>query len=309
MSRKKLALLAGGISAEREVSEKTGKAIYEALDKNKYKVTYYDPKNDLPSLVEDITADSIQMVIPALHGPFGEDGKMQGMLDMLQVPYLFSGCTSSALAMNKEWAKRIVSEENITVIKDKKLKKEEDTKQKMKELSLPVVIKPIELGSSVGISVAKEEAEVEEGVKEAFHHDDTILVEEYVKGRELTVTVMGRKDPQALPVIEIKPKKSEWFDFQAKYEPGATEEICPAQIPTQLKDRIQEQALKAFNTLGCRDVARVDFIWNEQNDYLYFLEINTIPGMTSTSLVPQAARAHGIEFDQFLDNLIKGALE
>ena len=309
MNKPKIALLLGGISAEREVSLKTGEEIGKALDKEKYEVTFYDPRDDLLSLCQYIDQGDVDLVIPALHGPFGEDGRIQGMLDMWKIPYLFSGCLASAVAMNKEWSKKIVNEEGVPIIKGKKLQRKDNIGKNIKDISFPLVIKPVELGSSVGINIVKKEEELKEAIEQAFHYDDNILVEEYVKGRELTVTVMGRKEPQALPVIEIIPKKSEWFDFQAKYEPGATDEICPADIPENIKERIQEQAVKAFQVLGCRDVARVDFIWEENEDIIYFLEINTIPGMTSTSLVPQAAQAAGKSFSQFLDELIEGALK
>ena len=309
MNKPKIALLLGGISAEREVSLKTGEEIGKALDKEKYEVTFYDPRDDLLSLCQYIDQGDVDLVIPALHGPFGEDGRIQGMLDMWKIPYLFSGCLASAVAMNKEWSKKIVNEEGVPIIKGKKLQRKDNIGKNIKDISFPLVIKPVELGSSVGINIVKKEEELKEAIEQAFHYDDNILVEEYVKGRELTVTVMGRKEPQALPVIEIIPKKSEWFDFQAKYEPGATDEICPADIPENIKERIQEQAVKAFQVLGCRDVARVDFIWEESEDIIYFLEINTIPGMTSTSLVPQAAQAAGKSFSQFLDELIEGALK
>ena len=172
------------------------------------------------------------------------------------------------------------------------------------EFGFPIVIKPIELGSSVGTSIAKDLAELEAGVNQAFEYGKEVILEQFIKGRELTVAVMGNKTLKALPVIEIIPKAYAWFDYKAKYEAGATDEVCPANIPDEIRDMVQDYAIKAFQTVGCKDLARADFIWDEQSKKIYFLEINTIPGMTATSLAPQAAQAAGMEFGEFLDKLI-----
>ncbi len=251
----------------------------------------------------------IDLVLPILHGPFGEDGRLQGMFDMLGVPYVFSGVLAHALAMNKHKTKLIARSIGVNVAKDIKLTKglDYDLDKLVSEFELPIVIKPVELGSSVGISLAKTKEELSDGIKKAFEHDENVLLEQYIKGRELTVTVVGRSEPEALPVIEIIPKTSEWFDYEAKYKPGATEEVCPAEIPDELRDRVQNLAKKVFREIDCQDLSRADFIWDEKKDQLYFLEINTIPGMTATSLAPQAAKAAGMNFTQFLDRLIEGA--
>jgi D-alanine-D-alanine ligase len=308
MRKKRIALLSGGISAEREVSLKTGEQIYQGLDKEKYEVYKYDPRDDLQQFILDGLSGKFDLVLPALHGPYGEDGKIQGMLSMMRVPYLFSDCSASAIAMNKEVSKIIAEKRGVPIIKGEKIKKGDDINRKISNISLPAVIKPLELGSSVGISIAKTAQELKTGIKKAFEYDTDILVEEYVKGRELTVTVMGRKRGEAMPVIEIIPKQNEWFDYRAKYEAGATEEVCPAEIPEEIKNKVQEQAVKIFESIGCRDVARADFIWDEQQKTIFFLEINTIPGMTATSLVPQSAKANGLSFTQFLDKLIEDAI-
>ncbi|MFW5888202.1 MAG: D-alanine--D-alanine ligase family protein [Patescibacteria group bacterium] len=308
MSKLKLALLSGGISAEREVSLNTGEQIYRALDKEKYEIYRYDPRDDLQQFFEDGLAGRFELVLPALHGPYGEDGKIQGLMEIMQIPYLFSDCSASAIAMNKKICKTVVKEQGVPVINGKIIKKNEITEEQIADLSLPAVIKPLQLGSSVGISIAKTKEELMEGINNAFRYDDNVLAEEYIKGRELTVTVMGREAGEALPVIEIIPEKTDWFDYQAKYEPGATKEICPAEIPDDIKEKVQEQAIKAFEAIGCRDVARADFIWDEKRRTIFFLEINTIPGMTSTSLVPKSALANGLNFTQFLDKLIDTAM-
>jgi len=168
------------------------------------------------------------------------------------------------------------------------------------------VIKPIELGSSVGISIAKNAKELEDGIKLAFEYDKVVMLEKYIRGRELTVSVMGTTKLTALPVIEIIPKNSGWFDYEAKYVAGACQEICPAEIIDDIRNELQSQAIKIFKEIGCKDLARADFIWDNVNDNIYFLEINTIPGMTATSLAPQSAKEAGMEFSEFLNRLIEG---
>jgi len=310
MKKIKIALLSGGLSKEREVSLNTGEKIFQALDKNKYEIFRYDPKTDLKQFMEDALNKKFELVFPALHGPYGEDGTLQGMLDMIQMPYVFSGCLASALAMNKFKTKRVAECFGVRVPKDMVVKKGQsyDIDRVISYLRLPIVVKPTELGSSVGISIAKTKEELEKGIKEAAEHGE-ILLEEFVKGRELTVAVLGNDNPEALPVIEIKPKTSDWFDYKAKYEVGASEEICPAPITDAIRKRIQGEAVRVFQSVGCSDLARADFICDEDNKKLYFLEINTIPGMTATSLAPQAAKEHGLEFSKFLDRLIELAVK
>ncbi len=306
MAKIKLALLAGGISGEREVSLNTGKQIFEALDKEKYEIFRYDPEMELEKFIQDAFLKKFDLVFPALHGPFGEDGKLQGLMDMIGVSYVFSGCLASALAMNKAKAKIIAKEAGLGVARSVTVKKTEIIKRRkeVETLGFPVVIKPIELGSSVGISIAKNKEELEEGILTAFEHDKIVMFEQYIKGRELTVLVMGAENPKAFPVVEIVPKNSQWFDYEAKYTSGACDEICPAEIIDEIRDELQLLAVKVFSAIGCKDLARADFIWDNKNDKIYFLEINTIPGMTATSLAPKSAKAAGMGFSEFLDKLI-----
>ncbi|MDD5031820.1 MAG: D-alanine--D-alanine ligase [Patescibacteria group bacterium] len=306
----KIALLAGGRGGEREISLKTGEQIYKALDKKKYQISRYDPKNNLGKFFSDALKKKFDLIFPALHGPFGEDGKLQGLLDILGIPYLFSGCLASALAMNKYKTKVIAGKEGIIMARDILIRKNEkhSLDKIIKKLSLPIVVKPSELGSSVGMSIAKNKKELEEGIRTAFRYDREALLEKFIKGRELTVPVMGNNPPKALPVIEIIPKVSTWFDYRAKYEVGGSEEVCPAKIPARIKIEAQREAVAAYKAIGCKDLARVDFIWQKGSDKIYFLEINTIPGMTATSLVPKSAKAAGMTFSQFLDKLISQAV-
>lgn len=304
MSDKKirLALLRGGGSGEREISLLTGRKIAEALDKDKYKVTEFDPRDDLDRFIKECRENKFDIVFPALHGPYGEDGRLQGLMDMIGVPYLFSGCLASALAMHKHKTKAVLEKAGIPVLPGEILNKKDP--YDLDSLLLPAVIKPVEMGSSVGISLAKTRDELTQGIETAFAYDHSVMVEKYSPGRELTVAVLGNEPPEALPVIEIIPKDSEWFNYEAKYQSDATEEICPADIPEEIKNKVQAHALAAFQALECQDLARADFIWSEDNE-LYCLEVNTIPGMTDASLVPKAAKAAGLNFSQFLDKLIQ----
>lgn len=306
MPKIKLALLSGGISGEREVSLKSGEEVYKALNKNKYEIFRYDPKFALKRFFLDAQSKKFDIVLPILHGPFGEDGKIQGMMDMIGVPYVFSGCLASAIAMNKYKSKVLARDYGIAVPEDILIKKKEklNLAEIIKKISFPIVIKPLELGSSVGISIAKTEKDLKFGIKEAFKHSDHVLLERFIKGRELTVTMIGQNNPKVLAITEIIPLVSEFYDYKAKYSDGGSKHICPADIPDDIKKIIEDRGLKVFEAIGCKDLARADFIWNEKRGEIYFIEINTIPGMTQVSLAPEAARAAGLKFDEFLDKLI-----
>ncbi len=274
-------------------------------------VTIADSDRNLTNYIEGDAGVRIDIVMPIGHGPYIEDGRLQGMLDMLDVPYLFSGVLASAIGMNKHKAKLVAKSAGLKTAKELVLVrgKKFDPAKIAAKLKLPCVIKPSSLGSSVGCAIANTEDELKNGIERAFKYGDEVLVEEYLKGRELTVAVFGRKKPKPLPVIEIIPKTSHWFDYAAKYSEGGSDEICPAQIDPAIAKKAQRQALKAFTAIGCQDLARADFILRESDNKLYFLEINTIPGMTATSLAPKAAKAAGMEFKDFLDKLIAGALK
>jgi len=248
----------------------------------------------------------IDLVLPIGHGTDMEDGKLQGMLDLLKIPYVFSGVLASAIAMNKKKTKLIAKDAGLSVLPDIEIEKGEayELDKIISHLNFPIVVKPLEMGSSVGITIAKNKQKLVNGVREAFKYDDKIMLEKFAKGRELTVSVIGTRNPSPLPVVEIIPKVSGWFDYEAKYMKGASDEICPAEISDSIRGKVQRDAVKIYKALDCRDLARADFIWDEENDIIYFLEINTIPGMTATSLAPQAAKAAGMNFTEFLDKLI-----
>jgi len=303
MKKLRLALLSGGISSEREVSINSGNQVYEALDKEKYAITRYDPKTDLGKLVHD--ADGIDAALIILHGPYGEDGTVQGLLDLLDIPYQGSGVIGSAVAMDKLVSKRLYEKAGLPIPPYRALRKDDeiDTRTIMKDLGGSVVVKPSAAGSSVGISIVHQEENLREAVKEAFRFDSTVIVEKYLQGVEITGGVLGNDDLQALPLIEIIPSTSfDFFDYEAKYTAGATEEICPARIPGDIAEKAQNYAIAAHSALSCQGYSRTDMMVVEGEAYI--LETNTIPGMTATSLYPQAAAAAGMSFTAVLDRLI-----
>ena len=306
----RVALLAGGVSAEREVSLKSAHQVYNALDKEKYDIVRYDPRDDLPRLVQD--ASSIDVALIILHGRLGEDGTIQGFLESLGIPYQGSGVLGSAVAMNKIVSKRLYEQEGLPVapylIADRN--EPPDPRSIVAQLGLPVVIKPEHEGSSIGLSIVRREDALLEGLEKAWAYDRRCLVEKYIAGIEVTGGVLGNDELTALPLVEIIPgEQFEFFDYEAKYTPGATKEICPARLSPELTRMAQDLALRAHRALCCRGYSRTDMIVDHSAEKIYVLETNTIPGMTQTSLFPQAAAAAGISFSQLLDRLITLALE
>lgn len=308
MKKLRIALLSGGISTEREVSLAGGEQVFEALDKSKYQVTRYDPKFDLSRLVAD--ADEIDIALIILHGPNGEDGRIQGLLDLLCVPYQGAGVLGSALAMNKTVAKQVYEQVGLPVPQYRVMKKGDRILPKaiLQAIGLPIVVKPVQGGSSIGMSIVKSEKELLPAIDTAFACDDEILFEQYIKGIEITGSVLGNADLTALPIVEIIPDEIHgFFNYTAKYTPGATTEICPARVDEKLAEKAKNFAKIAHRALCCCDYSRTDMILCGEN--IFVLETNTIPGMTSTSLLPLAAKTAGIPFAQLLDRLIELSLE
>ncbi len=303
-----LALLAGGKSGERDVSLNGAREIEMALDPDKYEVFRYDPATDLAKLATDAPRLDVAFII--LHGLYGEDGTVQGFLDLLDLPYQGSGVLGSALAMNKQIAKEIYQNAGLpvpagTLVTMTDLKNPDAI---LTELPLPLVIKPIRQGSSLGMSIACSREEFIKGVRTAFQFDSEVLVEQFISGREITVGVIGNSELTALPIVEIIPGESHpFFNYEAKYQAGASKEICPADLEGSLAEKAREYAIKAHESLHLRGYSRTDMIIKD--DQLYLLETNTIPGMTPTSLLPQAAAAHGLPFGALLDKLLDLALE
>ncbi|MEE8416964.1 MAG: D-alanine--D-alanine ligase [Desulfobacterales bacterium] len=308
MKKLTVALLSGGISSEREISIKSGDQVNEALDKEKYTIIRYDPKTDLARLVSD--APQIDVALIILHGPYGEDGTIQGFLDLLNIPYQGSGVLGSAVAMDKVISKQLYERSGLPIPAYSAVKRNDvfDPKDLAEQLGLPLVVKPVNAGSSVGITIVESIDDIEDAVELAFDHDDTILIEAFIPGIELTVGVIGNEVLNALPIIEIIPDTEHaFFDYEAKYTAGVTQEICPARIDDALTEKAKTYAKKAHQALSCRGYSRTDMILN--NEELYVLETNTIPGMTATSLFPQAAEVAGISFPKVLDKLIELGIE
>ncbi len=306
--RMRIALLAGGKSGERQVSLNGAAGVAKALDPERFTVLRYDPATDLARLAAD--AAGIDFAFILLHGRFGEDGTMQGFLDLLGLPYQGSGVLGSAIAMNKHLSKELYRQAGLPVADWLVLDAATpvDGEALVSRFALPVVVKPVHEGSSLGLTLATSLAELLAGIDRALRHDSQVMVERYLRGRELTVGVLGNDQPEGLPVVEIVPGEGfGFFDYEAKYRPGASEEICPARIDTGIADRARRYAVTAHQALQLRGYSRTDMILADDGQ-LFLLETNTIPGMTATSLMPQAAAAAGLPFPQFLERLIELAM-
>ncbi len=310
METKKLtvALLSGGKSAERAISLASGEQVFQALDKSRYNIVRYDPATELPLLAKD--AGGIDVALIILHGRMGEDGTIQGLLESLEIPYQGSGVLGSAIAMNKILSKQPYVQAGLPtapyIVADRT--SPPAASEVSGRLGLPVVIKPEHEGSSIGLTIVREEEKLQEALEKGWSFDRRCLVEKFIKGIELTAGVLGNDELLALPLIEICPEERyEFFDYEAKYTPGATKEICPARISPELTEKAQDYARLAHKALHCRGYSRTDMILSGSD--LYILETNTIPGMTATSLFPQAAAKAGIGFSELLDRLIELAME
>ncbi|MCF8034937.1 MAG: D-alanine--D-alanine ligase [Desulfarculaceae bacterium] len=305
----KVALIMGGTSSEREVSLASGGACAKAMRELPHQVEVFDPATDLPRLVDKARDFDVALVM--LHGPGGEDGRLQGLLDLLGLPYQCAGVLGCALAMDKPRAKELFRAAGIPVARDLVLRRGQDPDpagRVLDQLGLPVVIKPAREGSSFGISLVHARGELPPALDKAFGKDQVVLAERLLQGRELTAAVLGNRELTALPLVEIIPGEShQFFDFEAKYTPGASREVCPAEVDSETTALVQKLGLEAHRALGLKGYSRTDFILTDQGPFA--LETNTIPGMTETSLLPQAAAAAGMSFAQTLDRLLELALE
>lgn len=302
MASKNIAVLMGGWSAEREVSLVSGQAVAKAASSLGHQVRLIDVRRDLPALLAALSPRP-DVVFNALHGKGGEDGTIQAVLDMLQIPYTHSGLLASAVAMDKPMAKEIVSQHHVRVPKGKVGTVAAALAGEL--MPRPFIIKPCNEGSSVGVHIIREQDNRLE--LSGYQRDDSVLVEEFVPGRELTVGVMGDK---ALAVTEIR-FTSNLFDYTAKYTSGHAEHICPAQIPDDVYQAAMAMALTAHQALGCTGVSRSDFRYDDQQagtDGLYWLEINTQPGMTPLSLVPEQAQYLGMSYAELVDWMLEHPL-
>jgi D-alanine-D-alanine ligase len=308
MKKLRVALLIGGISNEREISLKSGSEVQKALNPDRYQVSVYDLKEGLATLVADAPRIDVALII--LHGRFGEDGTVQGLLELLGIPYQGSGVLGSALAINKWLTKTLYRLEGLPVGRDYLVRQGDrlDLRSVAQELGWPLVVKPNSEGSSIGVQIAKNLKELCEIIEQTFSIDQEVLIEEHIKGREITAGVLGNQSLQAFPIVEIIPAESyEFFDYEAKYKEKATREICPADLPESITRLAQEYALRAHRALNLRGYSRTDMV--VRGEEVILLETNTIPGMTQTSLLPLAAKVAGLTFGALLDRLIELALE
>ena len=333
----------GGKSPEHEVSLVTGREVVRHLDKRKYQVLpvvisrdgerwqLKSPQQILlhsPAGVEKINhkkrikggkallprgrslplrlGEGQDVVFIAMHGPYGEDGTVQGMLELAGIPYTGAGVLASSLGMNKIMFKKIMEKEGIPIPDYLVFEKKDSQRKILRKFKFPLVVKPDDQGSSVGISFAHNKKELGPALKLAFEYGQKILIEKYIKGIEISCGVLGNEDPIALPVIEIIPKR-EFFDYKAKYDETQRDEIVPARISKRLTKKVQQLAIQVFKAIECCGFGRIDMIIYRGKPYV--LEINTIPGLTPVSLFPQEAAAAGLSYPQLLDRIIELALE
>lgn len=302
--------MVGGPSSEAEVSRLSGVEVVKTLSSLGHQVLSLELDDNL---VENLKKLQPEVVFIALHGRPGEDGTVQGVLELLGLPYTGSGVLSSALAIDKLASKKIFQAEGLDVANYLFFSEAEwqtdivRAKQKVVELGFPVVVKPTCQGSSVGVSLVKTQEQLLEAVELAFKYDPTVIVEEWIEGREIQVGVIGNRSYLPLPPIEIRPKK-DFFDYEAKYTPELAEEITPAPISAELTRQAQETAVRAYRALNCRGFARVDMFLTK-NDKFLVSEVNTIPGLTANSLFPKEAKAAGISFPELCQKIVDLAFE
>ena len=308
MKKLTIALLSGGMSSEREVSLEGGHQVFEALSREKFHVRRYDPKTDMERLARD--APDIDVALIILHGAYGEDGTIQGFLDLLDIPYQGSGVLGSAIAMDKLASKLLYEKVGLPLPAYLTIQRGDDVNRNacIDRFGLPLVVKPAGGGSSIGTTIVRRAEQFDIAVNGAFLNDHTVLVEEYIDGVELTGGVIGNDRLEALPLVEIVPEKGhEFFDYSAKYTQGESRDICPARVDERLTERAQTYAKIAHRTLFCEGYSRTDMICKKGE--LYVLETNTIPGMTPMSLLPLAAKTAGIDFSRLLEILIDLGME
>lgn len=305
----RVAVVCGGPSAEAEVSRVSGRGVAEALRATYNHVVVLELD---PSIASRLQEERVDVVFPVLHGPPGEDGCFQGLLEIIGLPYVGSGVLGSSCAMDKTVAKRLFRAAGLPVAREVLVQPSEDpaaaAARVQAELGLDVVVKPARQGSAVAVGFAEDSASLKEVIARAASFGDPVLVEERVRGKEITVAVLERDDGvEALPVIEIRTPPGTWYDYEHRYTPGWSEHIIPAPLPPDTYARTQEVACQAHQALHCRDLSRADFVVTEAGQPV-LLEVNTIPGMTPTSLYPDAARAAGISFQELVAHLVERAL-
>jgi len=300
MKSKKIGVLFGGLSAERGVSLKSGAAVHLALVAQGYNAVTIDVGRDLADVLK---REGVEAAFIALHGRYGEDGCVQGLLELLQIPYTGSGVLASALAMHKLYSKQAFAASGILTAPFRCYRRDEEVKLADLPFTLPIVVKPVQEGSSVGVSIVKEEAQLAKALDLAFCHDDEILVEQFIKGQEVQIGII---EDRPVGAIEIVPK-NEFYDFEAKYTDGMAEHIFPARLEKGLYEKAQQIGLAAHRALGCKGYSRVDLLVTPEGE-CYVLEVNTLPGMTALSLLPEiAAKGAGLSFEDLVSRIIESA--
>lgn len=309
MKKLKIAILYGGFSSERSISLKTGKAVYKALTKwNDFDVRLVDiKKNRCLKQILNLKKQKIDIAFIALHGRFGEDGRIQSLLESAGIRYTGAGVTASFISMNKHLTKLLLKNYGILTPRWILLKSKSDVETIDIKFRSPYVIKPVDGGSTIGISIVKSfnKLEIKKAVELAFKYSDKVIIEEYIKGREITVPIL---DNNVLPIVEIVPKFNQYYDFKSKYKPNGSLHLIPPNIDKKLYRKIELIAKRVANLIGCEMLCRIDMIIDEKNKP-YVLEVNTIPGMTSVSLLPESAKSCGISFENLVRKIVLLAIE
>lgn len=296
----------GGRSSEREISLRTGRAVQRALERRGYRAVAIDVGE---SLLRELRANKIELAFLALHGPGGEDGTIQGFLETIGMPYTGSGVRASAIAMHKVTAKTLLACQGIPVPAGTVIRAGQAPPATIPPAGLrwPLIVKPAAEGSTIGISIVRKPSEWRVAIKRAHRYDREAVVEAYIPGHEVTVSVLrGARGPMALPTIEIVAPGG-FYDYAAKYTKGLSRYLCPAPLPDRVNRRVTELAIRAYEILGCDGAARVDFRVTPRGRP-YVLEVNTIPGMTETSLLPMAAARAGMDYEMLAEEILKSAL-
>jgi len=289
----------GGISAEREVSLNTGRSVAHALEQQGYEVIPIDVREDIAARLLEVEMD---VAFNALHGKFGEDGAIQGLLEVLRIPYTGSGILASALAMDKVFSRQIFRQNGLPVPESVQVESGSRDLHAMPP-GPPWVIKPAREGSSVGVTIVQRADELEEALDLAFRYDATALVERYIEGREISVGIL---DDNVLGAIEILPRCDKFYSYEAKYADGGSDHVFPAPLEPAAYESLCRMALEAHKSLACEGTTRVDVMMDKNGEF-YILEINSLPGMTTTSLIPEIARGVGISFEELCHRLVQGA--
>jgi len=296
---KKVAVLMGGPSGEREVSLRSGAAVLKSLQERGYNAIGVDAHVDLLS---DLKKEKVEVCYNALHGTYGEDGVVQGLLESARIPYSGSGVSACVLTMDKVLTKRLLAMQDIPTAEDVVVKKSHVETNPKVSFSGPYVVKPAREGSSLGITICDNKSQLPDAIREAAKFEGDILIEKFIAGRELTVGIVG---DAVFPPVEIVCKNA-FYDYQAKYTKGFSQYFCPAEIPDSVTENLSNLALKAYQALGCRGGARVDFRL-DANQNAFVIELNTSPGMTELSLLPMGAKAYGLNFADLVESILDSA--